>query len=305
MQQALDSAEVVILDRLAASLNEATDHPLLTWISENRGHAALLFEVDRKHPDIPIEVKEPLVDNSLGGVDHPLAAETVRNFLGMLIADPAGEPILNEVDTWLDPLLQAFGRASERLNAGEKPAAKIKTDKLMAAAHAFIDEDADDPVRASVRHETINILSEPSARGWNFRALSAATGLPLARLHMFGTRHDHLTQVAVDMVRGAQRLSKTTDRELALAIPGALFAAPPSLFEGLIEIFNLSNLNEITHRSGLDEARTHVDDSMPEGLLTVSTIAVLLAAFKNRDEDPKTWSNASHMATLYLDEMYN
>ena len=306
MQQALDSAEVVILERLAASLNEKSDHPLMSWIAENRGHAELLFDLDRKHRDLPPEVREPLADHFPIDVTHPLAAETLRNFIGMLLTDPAGDALLESVDDWLEGVIGAFGRAMDRHEAGERIAKPMNGTALIEEVHKIIDADADDPVRASVRHATVDLLSAGEARGWNFRALSADTGLPLARLHMFGTRHAHLTQVGIDLAKAGMAQSSGTLIERAVGLPAALAAAPPSLVEGLIEVFDITNLNEINDRVGVageileqfEAAGKPVD--LPRGLITVGAVAMFLAGFNRRDTDPAAYEAAPNVAALFM-----
>lgn len=308
MDQALDSAELVVLDRLALGLQADSDRPLLKWIFENRGHAELLFELGRKHRDLPPEIREPL-RSALAPVDsgQPLAAESVRNFLGMLIADPGGDAVFDDIDSWFTPLLTAFASAISRHQKGEVLSTPISTDKLLDATHAFIDDDADDAVRASVRHQTIEILSEGSSRGWNFRALSGATGLPLARLHMFGTRHDHLTQVAADLVSAAMQLAGGDGHKQLLAIPGALAAIPPSLFDGIIEVFTLTNLIGIADRTGATElaagSRSDSAAGLPRGIGAVGMLAVLVAGFNRREHDPDAWASSPNLAALFADEV--
>lgn len=309
MQQALDSAEVVILERLAASLNEKSDHPLMSWIAANRGHAELLFDLDRKHRDLPPEVREPLASHLPIDVTLPLAAETLRNFIGMLLTDPAGDVLLESVDDWLDQVITAFGRAIERHTAGERIVTEIDGTALMEAVHGVIDADADDPVRGNVRHATVDLLSSDVARGWNFRALSADTGLPLARLHMFGTRHAHLTQVAVDVLTAGLSMSSGSKAERAMSLPAVLAAVPPSLLEGLIEIFDITNLNEITDRVGIadeileEQAASREPGDLPRGLLTVGAVSLFLAGFNRRETDPESFEAAPNVAALFMQEV--
>lgn len=310
MNQALDSAELVVLERLAEGLHADADRPLLTWIRANRGHAELLFELGRKHRDLPPEIREPLsaVIAPISS-QEPLAAESVRNFLGMLISDPAGDATFADIDNWFEPLLGAFGDALRRHEKGESAATPVDSARLLEAAHAFIDEDADDAVRSAVRHETINILSEGSDRGWNFRALSGATGLPLARLHMFGTRHDHLTQVAVDLISAAMNLVDGDDRAKLTAVPSALASIPPSLFDGIIEVFTLTNLININARTGtFDMGEAVVEASgkpplgLPRGFSSVGALSLLIAGFNRRDDDPEGWAASPNLAALFIDQ---
>ena len=106
MQNAFDAAEEIIAGRMASSLDSTS---LIAWIAENRGHASLLFDLERPHPGFSPEASQSLL-SAVGLTAGPsdTAAESVRSLIGLLINDPATGEIIDDLPEWQGLLLGAW-----------------------------------------------------------------------------------------------------------------------------------------------------------------------------------------------------
>lgn len=309
MDQALASADQQVAATLVEQMpTESADHPVTSWAAANPGHAALLFDLRRDHPELPEQIRSDFM-GSESPVPPDLIGEMGRTFLGLMQGDPAGDALLASIDDWVESLAGSAARATERFTDGKvAETVEFELPVIVEAAAAVAAERSDQEARARVRQANLDIFTGDD--GWNFRALQSATGLPLARLHLMGTRRDHLERTVSDYLLGALRLLDGHKPQVVISsLVLALAHVPERSVTDCAALLSFTSVNAISEACGIAGmvescvAGQAPSRRLPAGLIEVSAIAALLSGFRCSGTDPGRLAKSLRYAALGVETL--